>query len=1555
METGLSLERDHGIGMGLTLIIVAAFIVWHGEAQAGVSPGVAAVRSTSTSQASIPTDPCGNESNWRPYYVSAIDVKMVLNRFGDRDDDAFMYVLDEKRTKLEEWQDQPGCTSWDQPGGHKPCVSTGLRDDLVQPLVLRANLGQCLVVHFTNRLKVDKFLDPNKTLDRTSGRKWPVDRVDRKPDGLPISKASLQIDGLAYSVEKDGKKVRRAIDAFAAEDETITYKVPLPSDPDAERAYYFHDGGGSRQRVPHGLFGVIVAEPAGSEYLDPKTGHPSDGTGWEAIVNVPPQQRDFREFVIIYHEIGDENYDKIVDGTRDPKSKNPDDVFLPQLTPNSFAPLEQTYRPAGRAINYRSEPFLHRLAIRGDPNNSDLSVSPFAQKKALAYSSYTFGDPATPIPRSYLGEPTKTRLVHGGSEVFHVHHLHGGGDRWRRNPKADPNNDIASGLNKRPMQNVLSTHLDSQTIGPGTSYNLEHECGAGGCQQAAGDFLYHCHIGHHYIGGMWGLWRVFDTRQDDLAKLPDMPDPLAAIDSTQLIGKTFEGKTVVAADPKESHQIGLRAWVESQLPPQGIPIDDEDATVWNWSVEDKNGRPLYRGEPETGEKWANYESPQPGERPQIRFNPSNGRYAWPLFRPHLGQRPPFAPNGHSGAPWLGERGSKERRDWLCPDPNEWGIPHQAIRHYPISAVPVDVPRMDVPDNEVGNIDRDGKIFVLNEDIRGESPNGKILLARSKNIEPLVIRSNVGDCVRIIFTNRLKDTFDAVSGKLTTLSKVNMHTHFVQFDPQASDGVITGFSFEQSVRPYSTERPPGADQGRRLKASTLPGTQAITVDQAYRLRANGQARKGVWIGIGLGEGVLDPGNSCCAPKPDGMVPRTEIRRIEDIAGLNDGTFKIILDRPLEWPHEAGEAVGVEFVQYLWYSDVDTGTVFWHDHVDFKSWGHGLASAHVIEPGSSTGSSTWHDPETGRPIRSGAIADIHAPLDSSVGAGQKGSFREFVLFNIKDQLFADFFGERKATINLRAEPIDTDRDNGTPERDRNGPPAYWFSSVKHGDPATPIPRAYVGDPFVVRHLGVMDREGGIRITGHRFRLERFAPEGEFSDGSPIGISERYDLLLDGGSGGPLGKPGDFLYYNTIGRDMLGGAWGLIRVHDRWQDDLKPLPDRPPPSRGEGFPSQTAAAGITPYSAPDPGDPCPAGSRERSYEVHIRQTDILQQSRLKDLQDTRAREALTIKKGIVYNLRGQPKDYSIEPLVLRVNHGECLKIELKNDLPRDGSLPDFKRASLHVGELLFDPQGSHGSAIGLNLDSTVAPGESRTYRYFADQELGTTIAFNLANPEDAGKGAFAAVIVEPKGSEYRDIVTGNPIETGVLADIVISPTQKFREMVTLFHDSDPFLGANAMPYHWEAHCTPGGVPSGCSRNPVNFRGMFTSISYKLNPWWMREDQMAPAEVYSVDRFGDPGLVVKGAAGLPLIFRVAAPWAEQVHSFSLSGHRWPLEPGMRHAEQVFAQALAPGYAFDVPVIGGFGGEYGKTGDFLFFDARIPFTQAGLWGFIRVESKEAP
>ena len=45
------------------------------------------------------------------------------------------------------------------------------------------------------------------------------------------------------------------------------------------------------------------------------------------------------------------------------------------------------------------------------------------------------------------------------------------------------------------------------------------------CQQLAGDFLFHCHVAHHYIAGMWGYWRVHSTIQQGREIRNDaMPD-----------------------------------------------------------------------------------------------------------------------------------------------------------------------------------------------------------------------------------------------------------------------------------------------------------------------------------------------------------------------------------------------------------------------------------------------------------------------------------------------------------------------------------------------------------------------------------------------------------------------------------------------------------------------------------------------------------------------------------------------------------------------------------------------------------------------------------------------------------------------------------------------------------------------------------------------------------------------------------------------------------------------------------------------------------------------
>jgi hypothetical protein len=54
-------------------------------------------------------------------------------------------------------------------------------------------------------------------------------------------------------------------------------------------------------------------------------------------------------------------------------------------------------------MNYRSEPF-------GINNLAEQEKMFHYEDESLSYSSYTFGDVPTTVPRSYLGDPAKFRL-----------------------------------------------------------------------------------------------------------------------------------------------------------------------------------------------------------------------------------------------------------------------------------------------------------------------------------------------------------------------------------------------------------------------------------------------------------------------------------------------------------------------------------------------------------------------------------------------------------------------------------------------------------------------------------------------------------------------------------------------------------------------------------------------------------------------------------------------------------------------------------------------------------------------------------------------------------------------------------------------------------------------------------------------------------------------------------------------------------------------------------------------------------------------------------------
>src|SRR6184192_583456 len=569
---------------------------------------------------------CPSTAPVKKYDISAINVEITLNQWLDFYP-GYMYVLTENIEKVRAEEAKNAKARENEKDQYDPgAVTNGIQGDYIQPLVIRGNQGDCVKITLRNALEGGEAV-------------------------------SLHIHGSSMIMSGTGKPATTTNpDAIVAKGKSADMEwYILPSTQEGGRQ--FHTYSNDRELTVMGLFGTFAVEPRGSKYLDPLgKGEPTEmASGWQAIIQNGAGP-DFREFVIIYHEVGDEAFR--------PVNKKGD--FLPQRDP-----LTDTYRPGGRALNYRSEPF--------GLNNMHVQHEYFGfEDESMGYSSYTFGDAPTTIPRSYLGDPAKFRLVHGGSEVFHSHHPHGGAIRWPRSPRAIDEMPLwhtaKNGPVKYPVIRAKTDRVDVEVIGPSEALDLETECGSGLCQQLAGDFLFHCHVAHHYVSGMWGYWRVYNTLQvgdyrndvmPDMRELPDRKGRMKfGVSSDQLVGKTVDwfGKTFQIVEKGKTNWksnpavVTIQDWVEMQLPTQGKPghKDDEkgqivsyDATVLDW---------VWKGHRAMTEKESTIDNPKyksttPGERQAILFEPTTGKVAWPHLRPHFGKRVMFSPN-HNGAPWL---------------------------------------------------------------------------------------------------------------------------------------------------------------------------------------------------------------------------------------------------------------------------------------------------------------------------------------------------------------------------------------------------------------------------------------------------------------------------------------------------------------------------------------------------------------------------------------------------------------------------------------------------------------------------------------------------------------------------------------------------------------------------------------------------------------------------------------------------------------------------------------------------------------------------------------
>ncbi|MBU9728667.1 multicopper oxidase domain-containing protein [Diplocloster modestus] len=361
--------------------------------------------------------------NVRTFYIEAIEIPIVYNKYGDHDPNGLLYVLQKDAGRIQRKALENFHQAVPQPY------------EEVRPLVLRANLGDEIRVHFRH------------SLDR---------------------ELSIHVQGLSYDVQSsDGSFVGMNADSTTGNEINYCWYAQK------EGVYLFSDMGDTRSSEEgtniHGLFGAIIVEAPESIWLDPMTGQPIESGLFADIYHLSLPA--FREYAVFFH---DELEMKNKDGLQ------PVDMHtgLPSAT---------------TGISYRSEPMRNRMPLSVDHADTGEDIS---------MSSWVYGDPAPPILRSYVGDPSKIRLVHGGVKETHVFHLHN--HQWRLEG-----------------DNLSSTIIDSISISPQECYTLDILHGAGSLNGMIGDAIFHCHLYPHFHEGMWTLWRIYDRLQDGNQKLPD--------------------------------------------------------------------------------------------------------------------------------------------------------------------------------------------------------------------------------------------------------------------------------------------------------------------------------------------------------------------------------------------------------------------------------------------------------------------------------------------------------------------------------------------------------------------------------------------------------------------------------------------------------------------------------------------------------------------------------------------------------------------------------------------------------------------------------------------------------------------------------------------------------------------------------------------------------------------------------------------------------------------------------------------------------------------------
>jgi hypothetical protein len=559
---------------------------------------------------------------------------------------------------------------------------------------------------------------------------------------------------------------------------------------------------------------------------------------------LPDRQQPFREFTVIYHEspnavqaFSEFKNNNVAGGGLGPVLSNGADTFAINYGTGGIAAEVYANRigkgPTKDCVECKFEEFFLGSWAQGDPSMIVDNPVNSGKPATVAY----FPDDPSNVHHSYLNDHVRFRILHAGTNLFHVHHLHA--HQWLYNANSDK-----------------SAYLDSQALGPGATFTQEITYnGSGNLNRTVGDSIFHCHFYPHFAAGMWSLWRVHDVYETGtvldangvpvsgsralpdaeitmgtpipaILPLPGLPLPVLPAQVTlSADGKTVADVTPEAANPGYPFFIPGIAGHRPPHPPMDFAVDPITGLrlngglprhiITSGTVDPNKTRTTYRDFSKVSATLDAMELPEEGTPVEQAAMAFHSKPQQTYLQTSTGfqqvaraNAPSSEPPSRNGALQVKQVDFKNPAQLAQEAAQVQPAVFQTNGQAPQQGAPFADPcplkpnrninykaaniQLDITFNKKGWHFPQERILTLWEDV---TPT----LTRNRAPEPLFIRANSGDCVEYWHTNLVPEVYTVDSFQVQTPTDIiGQHIHLVKFDVLAADGAANGWNYEDGT-------------------------------------------------------------------------------------------------------------------------------------------------------------------------------------------------------------------------------------------------------------------------------------------------------------------------------------------------------------------------------------------------------------------------------------------------------------------------------------------------------------------------------------------------------------------------------------------------------------------------------------------------------------------------------------------------------------------------------------------------------------------------------------